>query len=302
MLNSVPGRSRSTAASSRTSCERTCRPSGRGWTVIPWAPAPSARRAAWTTLGMPRVRVLRSNAILLRLALKSVMRMAASEREQIPEDLAAFERLVVEAVIDERAHQRLGLLLSLGIGVVVASHVEQSPAGDPRLRPGALDLDRSALGIVGIALRRVDGAAARAVALERHGVPELLEQRPLERTQRRGRTAVQNELPQRFPVSRKQGVVRVFAGHEPQQKLVEIEPAQERFAVKQRLSADPLGARERAQFALAEPGQSERLEGEQHPAQRRARAARSPRPHRHPPEGAGGKFDQKAPFTKSVTA
>jgi len=95
---------------------------------------------------MPRVRVLRSNAILLRLALKNVMRMAVSEREQIPEDLAALERLVIEAVIDERAHQRLGLLLSLGIGVVVASHVEQSPAGDPRLRPGALDLDRSALG------------------------------------------------------------------------------------------------------------------------------------------------------------
>src|SRR5258706_10923234 len=115
---------------------------------------------------MPSVRVLRSNAILLRLALRRVMRMAGSEREQIPEDLAAFERLVIEAVIDERAHQRLGLLLSLGIGVVVASHVEQSPAGDPGLRTGVLDLDRSALGIVGIALRRVDRAAARAVALE----------------------------------------------------------------------------------------------------------------------------------------
>src|SRR5438105_6960681 len=133
MLNSVPGRSLSTRASSRTSSPRTCRPSGRGWTVIPWAPASSATRAAWTTLGMPRVRVLRSKATLLRLALKRVMRVAASQREQIPEDLAAFQRLVIEAMIDERAHQRLGLLLGLGVGIVVARHVEKRPAGDPGL-------------------------------------------------------------------------------------------------------------------------------------------------------------------------
>jgi len=112
---------------------------------------------------------------------------------------------------------------------------------------------------------------------------------------------VRGELPQRFPVSRKQGLVRVFAGQEPQQKLVEIEPAQERFAVKQGLSADPLGARERAQFALAEPGQGERLEGEQHPAQGRARAARSPRHHRHPSEGPGECFEQQARFTIGIT-
>src|SRR5258708_8639667 len=114
---------------------------------------------------MPRVRVLRSNAILLRLALKRVMRIAVSEREQIPEDLAAFERLVIEAGIDERAHQRLGLLLSQRVGVVVASHVEQSPAGDPGLRPGVLDLDPSPLGILGMTLRPGARPAARAVPL-----------------------------------------------------------------------------------------------------------------------------------------
>src|SRR6266852_4882237 len=115
---------------------------------------------------MPMVRVLRSNTTLLRLALKRVMRMTASQREQIPEDLAAFQRLVLEAMIDERAHQCLRLLLSLGIGIVVA----------------------------------------------RHGVPQLLEQSSLERTQRRGRPALRREFPERFPVSRKQGVVRVLAG------------------------------------------------------------------------------------------
>src|SRR5882762_9494460 len=170
-------------------------------------------RAAWTTLGMPMLRVLRSSATLLRFTLKRVIRTNTSQCEQIPEDLAALQRLVIEPMTDERAHQRLRLLLGLGIGIVVARHVEERPAGHAGLlRSRVLDLDRSALGIVRIALRRVDRAAARAVALERHGVAELLEQGSLEGTQRRGRASVRHESPERFPVSRKQGLVGVFAG------------------------------------------------------------------------------------------
>src|SRR5256885_5046094 len=116
---------------------------------------------------------------------RSVTRASASQREQIPEDLAALQRLVIESMIDERAHQRLRLLLGLGIGIVVARHVEERPAGYAGLRSRVFDLDRSALGIIPIGLRRVDRATARAVALERHGVTELLEQGSLERTQRR---------------------------------------------------------------------------------------------------------------------
>src|SRR5712664_3270823 len=164
-------------------------------------------RAAWTTFGMPMVRVLRSSATLLRLALSRVMRMTFSQREEISEDLAAFQRLVIEAMIDEDAHESLGLLLSLGIGIVVARHVEKRPAGHSRLRSCAFDLDRSALRIVRIALRRVDSATARAVALERHGIAELFEQSSLERAQRRDRAAVRREFPQCFRVSRKQGIV-----------------------------------------------------------------------------------------------
>src|SRR5439155_13086856 len=126
-------------------------------------------------LGMPMLRVLRSSATLLRFTLKEVMRTNASQREQIPEDLAALQRLVIEPVIDERAHQRLRLLLGLGIGVVVARHVEERAAGHAGRRARVLDLDRPALGIARIGLRRVDRATARAVALERHGVTELLE-------------------------------------------------------------------------------------------------------------------------------
>src|SRR5437899_1020285 len=199
-------------------------------------------RAAWTTLGMPMLRVLRSSATLLRFTLKEVMRTNASQREQIPEDLAALQRLVIEPVIDERAHQRLRLLLGLGIGVVVARHVEERAAGHAGLRSRLLDFDRPPLGVVRIALRRVDRTTARTVALERHRVPELLEQGSLERTHSRGRVAVRRESSERSPVSQKQGVMGVFAGQQPQQELVEIEPAHERFAVKQRVSAAPLGA------------------------------------------------------------
>src|SRR5712692_1325206 len=69
MLNSTV----SIAARSSTSCVRMWRPSGRGWTVIPWQPASMHVRAACTTLGRSPPRALRSVAILLRLTLSLVM-------------------------------------------------------------------------------------------------------------------------------------------------------------------------------------------------------------------------------------
>src|SRR5215467_1023293 len=147
MLNSAPGFSRTTAASSRTSPARTWRPSGRGCTVMPCAPAPSAMRAAWTTSGIPTVRVLRRRATLLRLALSEVIALP-SQGQQVPEDPAAPERLVLQAVVQQRAHQHLGLLLSERVGIVVARHVEERAARYDRVAAGAVRLDRSALGVV----------------------------------------------------------------------------------------------------------------------------------------------------------
>src|ERR1041384_4549212 len=49
------------------------RASGRGCTVIPWAPASIAIRAHPVTLGIPSARELRSSAILLRFTLSRVM-------------------------------------------------------------------------------------------------------------------------------------------------------------------------------------------------------------------------------------
>src|SRR5205814_2449713 len=113
-------------------------------------------RAAWTTLGTPMRRVLRSSATLLRFTLKRVTRASASQREQIPEDLAALQRLVIEAMIDERAHQGLRLRLGLGIGIGVAPHVEERSAGHAGLRARVLGLRRSGLGSGPIGLRRGD--------------------------------------------------------------------------------------------------------------------------------------------------
>src|SRR5262249_12116745 len=174
MLNSAPGFSRTTAASSRTSPARTWRPSGRGCTVMPCAPAASAMRAAWTTSGIPTVRVLRRSATLLRLALSEVI-TRPSQGQQVPEDPAALQRLVLPATVEQHAHQRLGLLLGERVGIVVARHVEERAARDDSVAAGAVCLDRSALRVVAVALRRIDRATADALVLEGHRVAQLLQ-------------------------------------------------------------------------------------------------------------------------------
>src|SRR3989442_2627978 len=80
MLNSTLGWSRNNSASSRTSGGFTCRWSGRGCTVIPWAPAAMHRSAASTTLGIPRLREFRSNATLFRLTLRRVNKRSGPRR------------------------------------------------------------------------------------------------------------------------------------------------------------------------------------------------------------------------------
>src|SRR5882672_3603284 len=111
MLNSVAGQWRSNAASSPTSGARTWRPSGRGCTVMPSAPASSAIRARCSTLGMPIVRVLRRSATLLRLTLSEVMvRKIGQQRSkltQIVQDAARVQRLAVEMVANQMAQNEL---------------------------------------------------------------------------------------------------------------------------------------------------------------------------------------------------
>src|SRR5687768_11058177 len=78
MLYSAPGCASMRAATWSTSSGRICRRSGRGCTVIPWAPASRQIRAARTRSGIPLVRVLRRVATLLTLTESRVMSGAAT--------------------------------------------------------------------------------------------------------------------------------------------------------------------------------------------------------------------------------
>src|SRR5690349_22639127 len=85
MLNSTP-RSRHSAASASTSAARMWRASGRGWTVMPWAPASRQARAARTTSGASPPRELRSTATLLTLTLSTAIAgsLALQQRREQP--------------------------------------------------------------------------------------------------------------------------------------------------------------------------------------------------------------------------
>src|SRR5690606_30148727 len=72
MLNSTP-RSWHSFAKASTSSARMWRASGRGCTVMPWAPASRQARAARTTSGALPPRELRSTATLLTLTLRTVI-------------------------------------------------------------------------------------------------------------------------------------------------------------------------------------------------------------------------------------
>src|SRR5689334_3290992 len=65
MLNSAPGNWRTRLASTGTSARRMWRSSGRGWTVMPWAPASRAMRASSSREGQGRLRRLRKSAMAL---------------------------------------------------------------------------------------------------------------------------------------------------------------------------------------------------------------------------------------------
>src|SRR5690606_31835855 len=104
------------------------RPSGRGCTVMPCAPASMQMRAQRVTLGMPIVRVLRSSATLLRLTLSRVMEgplERVSKLLQLDQQLARVERALIEVLPDQPAHELLALGRGERIAEIAARHVEQ---------------------------------------------------------------------------------------------------------------------------------------------------------------------------------
>src|SRR5690606_33144921 len=79
MLNSTP-RAWHSFAKASTSSARMWRASGRGCTVMPWAPASRQARAARTTSGALPPRELRSTATLLTLTLRTVIGASLARR------------------------------------------------------------------------------------------------------------------------------------------------------------------------------------------------------------------------------
>src|SRR5512145_213923 len=133
MLNSAAGHRRSSSARSATSLARTWRPSGRGCTVIPSAPASSASTAAWVTLGIPIDRVLRTRATLFRFTLRAVMAGPSSRLEfpQVLQDAPRVQRLAAEMVANHPAQQTLGFGCDAFVVEAPGRHREQRAARHP---------------------------------------------------------------------------------------------------------------------------------------------------------------------------
>src|SRR4029079_1755213 len=115
MLNSISGLCCfSHPAISVTSAGRMCRPSARGCTVIPGAPAATAISTARSTLGSSPPRELRSVAILLTLTEREIMtrQRQVSLPQRSPDRVCDLfgprlhGRLI--ASFDHDAQQRLG--------------------------------------------------------------------------------------------------------------------------------------------------------------------------------------------------
>jgi hypothetical protein len=88
--------------------------------------------------------------------------------------------------------------------------------------------------------------------------------------------------------------MRIFARQELQQKLVQVEAADERRATDSRKTAAPLGVEQRFQLRLPRPRQDERLKRLQQSAQLRAWAPRAARHHRDATVFGGDRLDDHA--------
>src|SRR5678816_3499514 len=111
-----------------------CRASGRGCTVMPWAPASRHVLAACTTSGSDPPRELRSTAILLTLTLSAVAISsvidagAVSLRRRLglrSGDLAGLGLLAQAAQLDRVDHRGLVPAARTGAGRIQAEHPHQ---------------------------------------------------------------------------------------------------------------------------------------------------------------------------------
>src|SRR5574340_481553 len=288
-----------------------CRPSGRGCTVMPCAPASRTMAAARITLGMPSVRELRSKATLLRLTLSLVMRQGATERSWLPgrsqlleiaQQRPCVQNLIAEVMIDQHAHQGLALLLRGGAGVVVRLHIDQRLTRQFYLvfPPGAVERNRAAFDDVGIAALRRNRQTADNVEIERQRISQFAQKVFFETAKNGGMIAVRRKRAQRLLVHCEQPFVRIVPRKQLERQLVEIESADQGQPLERQVSPLPLRLVQGAQFALARPADKKRLKCQQHAAQRRFGAPRAARHQRDAAKIPGKGFDNQAGFTKRV--
>src|SRR5262249_4385948 len=125
------------------------------------------------------------------------------------------------------------------------------------------------------------------LARELQGVADLAQEGELEAAQDR----LQRPLPAGdiakpaycLVVRLEQSLVRIVAGRELEQELVEVETRKERLPAQRRRRRRRLRGLQRAQLAAAEPVDLERLEGDEDAAARRLRPSRALRHQPHAP-------------------
>ena len=191
MLNSRSGQACISTARSRTSSARIWRSSGRGCTVMPLAPACRHKVAARVTLGMPRWRVLRTSATLLRLTESDVVFIGHRDCRSII--ICRVRRVVHPAmVIQQRAqlgfefghHFRAGAQgggerRTVGQRLLQRDPLRAAQAGPIR----RIGLPQAAFGHQAVALLGVERQQRHGLGIQQRQQPDLAQQQQLKGTQ-----------------------------------------------------------------------------------------------------------------------
>ncbi len=266
---------------------------------MPCAPASSAIRARPTTLGIASGRWLRSSAILLTLTESAVAvaapvlaggdegihRFGAALR--FDHDLARAQLRSAEMIVKLRAQQRPQRGERAGGDPLQRRQVGRPSAASSAASVAPLTvavvlvvgLDDAGVGEDEVAPLGAHRPVRRRLGAEVGQQADLAQQHELERAQRRlrrGLVAVA-ERGDRAGVGVEERRVRVVAGEQLHQQLVQVEAAEERRAGQHRMAAGPVGGAQRVHLArvvagrLAAERDLQALERQQHAAQLRER-------------------------------
>ena len=205
-------------------------------------------------------------------------------------------------MVEHLAHQALGFGRRVRRAVIVLRQRQQRRTAHQRIAATGFRRGAARTQVEGVIVpcRRIDRPSGIGLVRQRQRVTELGQEAYFELAQyRRLRRTGGQPRQCRFVVA-KELWVRVFARKELQQQLVQIKAAQQRRPRDQRQTAAPLGSEQRSQLAGAGPGQGQRLECLQDPAQLGARSPRAARDQRDAAVLRGQRLDDQAGLTVGV--